>query len=116
MYSCQMVALFDRDRLDNVHPALPRLLAPGVPSSAVADDAVVPVRLLGEDWAVARIGGRLAAFVDRCPHRMAPLSAGTRVRRLLQCAYHGYRFGRRRPMRRGAVARRRRPPAASAPD
>ena len=77
MYSCQMVALLDCDRLDNVHPALRACWHPVCASSALADDAVVPVRLLGQDWAVARIGGRLAAFVDRCPHRMAPLSAGT---------------------------------------
>ena len=43
--------------------------------------------------------GRLAAFFDRCPHRLAPLSIGTvvekgdRKSRVLQCAYHGWCFG-----------------------
>ena len=81
------------DRMDNVHPALRSCWHPVCRSTDVADDAVVPVRLLGEAWAVARIDGVLAAFVDRCPHRMAPLSAGTVVDAALQCAYHGYRFG-----------------------
>ena len=81
------------DRMDNVHPALRSCWHPVCRSTDVADGAVVPVRLLGEAWAVARIDGVLAAFVDRCPHRMAPLSAGTVVDAALQCAYHGYRFG-----------------------
>ena len=87
-----MVASFDRDRLDNVHPALRACWHPVCASSDVGDDAVVAVRLLGEEWAIARIGDRLAAFVDRCPHRMAPLSAGTVCDGALRCAYHGYRF------------------------
>lgn len=36
--------------------------------------------------------GRLAALEDRCPHRLLPLSAGTRVGDELQCGYHGMRF------------------------
>ncbi|MCU1427404.1 MAG: Rieske (2Fe-2S) iron-sulfur domain protein [Actinomycetia bacterium] len=31
-------------------------------------------------------------FADRCPHRGAPLSAGTVCGASLQCAYHGWRF------------------------
>jgi phenylpropionate dioxygenase-like ring-hydroxylating dioxygenase large terminal subunit len=79
-------------RLDNVHPSLRQCWHPVCRSADVADDSVTSVRLLGEDWAVGRIGGVLFAFLDRCPHRMAPLSAGTIVDGSLQCAYHGYRF------------------------
>lgn len=61
--------------------------------------AEVPVQVLvaGEAWVIARLDGRLAAFEDRCPHRLAPLSAG-RVSTAgdggarLSCAYHGWRF------------------------
>jgi vanillate O-demethylase monooxygenase subunit len=36
--------------------------------------------------------GRVLAFEDRCPHRLAPLSAGNLCGNELQCAYHGWRF------------------------
>lgn len=48
--------------------------------------------LLGEPWVVVRLQGRLVAFEDRCPHRLAPLSAGRVCGDELQCAYHGWRF------------------------
>lgn len=53
------------------------------------------VQLAGQRYVLWRDGdGRAAAFVDRCPHRYAPLSAG-RVRPdgRLQCPYHGWHFG-----------------------
>jgi phenylpropionate dioxygenase-like ring-hydroxylating dioxygenase large terminal subunit len=34
----------------------------------------------------------LAAFVDRCPHRRAPLSAGSANGTVLRCGYHGWCF------------------------
>jgi phenylpropionate dioxygenase-like ring-hydroxylating dioxygenase large terminal subunit len=36
--------------------------------------------------------GTIAAAVDRCPHREAPLSAGVVDRLGLQCPYHGWTF------------------------
>lgn len=36
--------------------------------------------------------GQVAALEDKCPHRLLPLSAGTRVGDELQCGYHGLRF------------------------
>lgn len=36
--------------------------------------------------------GTLAALLDRCPHRFAPLSAGSRDGDNLVCGYHGLRF------------------------
>ena len=50
------------------------------------------VWLLGRAWVLARLDGRLTAFVDRCPHRLAPLSAGAVVGDTMQCGYHGWRF------------------------
>ncbi|HMG40412.1 MAG TPA: Rieske 2Fe-2S domain-containing protein [Acidimicrobiales bacterium] len=53
----------------------------------------VPVRLLGRDLAVARLGsGRAIAVVDRCPHRSTRLSVGTVEDDCLRCAYHGWAF------------------------
>jgi vanillate O-demethylase monooxygenase subunit len=36
--------------------------------------------------------GGVAAMIDRCPHRYAPLSMGTRSGDTIACAYHGLRF------------------------
>ncbi|MGQ0506139.1 MAG: Rieske 2Fe-2S domain-containing protein [Myxococcaceae bacterium] len=38
--------------------------------------------------------GAAACFLDRCPHRNVPLSAGRVVQGHLQCGYHGWRFDR----------------------
>jgi phenylpropionate dioxygenase-like ring-hydroxylating dioxygenase large terminal subunit len=40
-----------------------------------------------------RVGGPVAAFADRCPHRLVPLSAGRVEGGRLRCAYHGWEFG-----------------------
>lgn len=38
-------------------------------------------------------GGKVAALLDRCPHRFAPLSAGTIENGVARCGYHGLAFG-----------------------
>ena len=63
---------------------IPRCGARGTRSRAATRSTARPVRarLLGEDWVLVRLpdgdaaATTLAAFVDRCPHRLAPLSAG----------------------------------------
>jgi vanillate O-demethylase monooxygenase subunit len=37
--------------------------------------------------------GHAVAIEDRCPHRSAPLSRGTRIGDTVQCGYHGFTFG-----------------------
>ncbi len=37
-------------------------------------------------------GGPAVAYLDRCPHRLVPLSAGTVAGGTLRCAYHGWAF------------------------
>jgi vanillate O-demethylase monooxygenase subunit len=50
-------------------------------------------RLLGDPLALYRKSdGTIAALVDRCPHRFAPLSMGTRDGDSLVCPYHGLTF------------------------
>ncbi|MEX5636749.1 Rieske 2Fe-2S domain-containing protein [Parafrankia sp. FMc2] len=78
-------------RLTNVDPALRHGWHPVARSSGITD-APVGVRLLGEHWVLARLDGRLTAFADRCPHRLAPLSAGRVDGGELVCGYHGWRF------------------------
>ena len=73
------------------HPALRRAWHPVAAASDVAAEPVA-VRLLGEDWVLARVEGSLVAFVDRCPHRLAPLSAGRVESGGLRCGYHGWMY------------------------
>jgi vanillate O-demethylase monooxygenase subunit len=70
---------------------------PAAMAEEVAGPSPLQVWVAGEPWALARMDGRLVAFADRCPHRLAPLSAG-RVAAAedgadrLVCGYHGWRY------------------------
>jgi vanillate O-demethylase monooxygenase subunit len=82
--------------LGNSDPALRRAWHVVARGSEVGTDPV-QVKLLGEYWALVRLpsaggGLQLAAFLDRCPHRLAPLTAGRVVGSTLQCGYHGWCF------------------------
>jgi vanillate O-demethylase monooxygenase subunit len=82
--------------LGNSDPALRRAWHVVARASEVATDPV-QVKLLGEYWALVRLPSatgalQLAAFLDRCPHRLAPLTAGRVVGSTLQCGYHGWCF------------------------
>lgn len=78
--------------VDNTHPALAAFWHPAATSEELGRDPLA-VTLLGRRYALARIDGGIVAFVDQCPHRLAPLSAGTIEGDRLRCAYHGYAFG-----------------------
>lgn len=63
----------------------------------VPDDEPVQVWVAGQPWMLARLDGQLVAFLDRCPHRLAPMSAGRIVTAedgssRLACGYHGWRY------------------------
>ena len=56
-------------------------------------DAGLSRRIIGQPVFLYRFGdGRVAALLDRCPHRFAPLSRGTRDGDLVVCGYHGLAF------------------------
>jgi phenylpropionate dioxygenase-like ring-hydroxylating dioxygenase large terminal subunit len=55
-------------------------------------DKPMRVDLLGTAWVLARTASGLTALLDVCPHRRAPLSAGSVVDDHLVCAYHGWHF------------------------
>lgn len=79
--------------IDNMTPALARAWHVVATSEEVRSDPC-QVWLLGQPWCLARLAdGTVGAWADRCPHRLAPLSAGTVVGDELQCGYHGWRFG-----------------------
>jgi vanillate O-demethylase monooxygenase subunit len=83
--------------LGNVSPVWRRGWHPVAHVEEIAGDVPVQVIVAGEAWVIARLDGRLVAFEDRCPHRLAPLSAGHVTAAgdgtgRLSCAYHGWRF------------------------
>ncbi|WP_219940926.1 aromatic ring-hydroxylating dioxygenase subunit alpha [Iamia sp. SCSIO 61187] len=88
----------DRRRVPALGNTDPALRAAWHPVLRLADlgDEPVAVRLLGEAWVVARLDGEVVVLADRCPHRLAPLSAGSVDRTgetdVLRCGYHGWCF------------------------
>jgi phenylpropionate dioxygenase-like ring-hydroxylating dioxygenase large terminal subunit len=62
-------------------------------SEQVADQALLAVRLLGEDCVIWRSGPALMAWQDLCIHRGARLSLGRVVDSTLHCPYHGWVYG-----------------------
>jgi 5,5'-dehydrodivanillate O-demethylase len=66
---------------------------PVAASSQVERDAVMGVRLLGEDLALYRTeAGRLGLLSERCAHRGASLVYGIPEEEGLRCCYHGWRY------------------------
>lgn len=56
--------------------------------------APLGLRLLGRDLVIWRgPAGEVVAAPDRCPHRMAELSAGVVTEGVLSCPSHGWQFG-----------------------
>ncbi len=80
-----------RKLLSNVDPALLHSWHPVARSTDVGENPH-RVTLMGEAWVLYRHEGEIEAFVDQCPHRLAPLSLGRCRESGLECAYHGWRF------------------------
>jgi len=78
--------------LHNTHEALRRCWHPVARSAEVVDGPTRAV-LLGTPLVLFRTGGVVSCFLDRCPHRRAPLSLGACDGETLRCGYHGWRFG-----------------------
>ncbi len=65
-----------------------------VASEIEVTNGVIGRRLLGENLVLYRdTEGNVIVAPDRCPHREAPLSAGTVTDGELVCCYHGWSFG-----------------------
>jgi phenylpropionate dioxygenase-like ring-hydroxylating dioxygenase large terminal subunit len=78
---------------DNESPGLERAWY-AVAMSTEVTDRPTSVKVLGRDWVLVRLADGLAAFEDRCPHRLAPLSIGTVCGTTLRCGYHGWELER----------------------
>jgi vanillate O-demethylase monooxygenase subunit len=84
--------------LGNASPVWRRAWHPVAHAEELAGDGPAAVLVAGEAWVIARLDGQLAAFADQCPHRLAPLSAGSVTvaadgTARLACAYHGWQYG-----------------------
>lgn len=63
-------------------------------SAELLPGSVIARVICGEPMVIFRNRkGHLGALLDRCPHRLFPLSEGSVTDRGLQCAYHGMTFG-----------------------
>ena len=77
----------------NLHPEFRAFWHPVAWSHEISD-APLAVTLLDQPLVLLRHrDGAVAAFIDECPHRGAPLSLGTLAGEELVCAFHGWRFG-----------------------
>ncbi|ABQ70609.1 Vanillate monooxygenase [Rhizorhabdus wittichii RW1] len=56
-------------------------------------DAPLGRTIAGEELVCFRGKDGLVVLADRCPHRFVPLSLGSVADGVLECAYHGLRFG-----------------------
>lgn len=57
------------------------------------DETLLPRTILNESILFYRMQDRsIAAISNRCPHRFAPLSLGTKCGNAIRCAYHGLEF------------------------
>lgn len=65
-----------------------------VAASAEVSSRPLRVEVDGQAYVLVRLGPDAPAsvFLDQCPHRLMPLSAGRVVDGRLQCAYHGWQF------------------------
>jgi phenylpropionate dioxygenase-like ring-hydroxylating dioxygenase large terminal subunit len=80
-------------RLSNVDPALEACWQVVCRSDEVTAQPTA-FSLLGRHWVLWRdANGTVVAFLDQCPHRLAPLSLGTcNGDAVLRCSYHGWQF------------------------
>ncbi len=76
----------------NENPGLRHFWHPVATIDDLDGDGPHPIRLIGEDFTLARLNGQWSVLPSACPHRLAPLSAGTIVDGQLRCAYHGWCF------------------------
>jgi 5,5'-dehydrodivanillate O-demethylase len=87
------------ERLTQVGPGTPmgnllrRYWYPVATTTELAQEPVLPVRLLGEDLALFQTEqGALGLVTQRCPHRGASLAYGIPEEDGLRCCYHGWKF------------------------
>jgi 5,5'-dehydrodivanillate O-demethylase oxygenase subunit len=89
----------ENDRITRVGPGTPmgellrRYWHPIAPVTALDQDPVQPVRLLGENLVLFRSEkGELGLIAERCAHRGISMAYGIPQENGLRCAYHGWTY------------------------
>lgn len=97
-----MITQEENERLTQTGPGTPggellrRYWHPVAASVDLEAEAVLPVRVLGENLVLFRDGsGGVGLVQERCPHRSASLVYGIPDAGGLRCAYHGWCFNAR---------------------
>lgn len=77
-----------------MNPSLASLRAQWFVACIAAEVGARPLArtILGVPIVLFRSAGKIAALVDRCPHRNAALSQGRVIGDLIECPYHGWSF------------------------
>lgn len=76
-----------------LHEPLSRYWYPVGRSAELDDRCTRKVRLLGEDFVIARRGDELVALEELCPHRQCSLTLARVEDKGLRCIYHGWLIG-----------------------
>ena len=76
-----------------LHEPLSRYWYPVAKSAELGDRCTRKVRLLGENFVIARRGDELIALDEGCPHRQCSLALARVEDEGLRCIYHGWLIG-----------------------
>ena len=63
-----------------------------IAASELAEGAIRHVECNGTKIAVAKVGGKIHAIGNTCPHRGGPLGEGTLGGNIVTCPWHGWRY------------------------
>ncbi|MFM9972596.1 MAG: Rieske 2Fe-2S domain-containing protein [Burkholderiales bacterium] len=77
-----------------LHKPLAKFWYPVLQSQQLANRHTRKIRLLGENFVLARDGDALIALEENCPHRRASLVLARVEDQGLRCIYHGWLMGR----------------------
>jgi len=73
-----------------LHEPLSKFWYPVLHSAQLQDRCTRKIRLLGEDFVIARNGDTLLALEEKCPHRQCSLTLARVEDKGLRCIYHGW--------------------------
>ena len=82
----------DGNWFDNENRGMRGFWHPVAATDELDGDGPHAIRLLGADYTLVRLNAVWSVLPSTCPHRLAPLTAGTIVDDRLQCGYHGWCF------------------------
>src|SRR5581483_8283670 len=95
----RMITQEENDRLTRIGPGtlmgnlMRRYWHPVIAASALDEDPVQPIRLLGEDLVIYKDeAGKLGLIGNRCAHRGISMAYGIPQGDGLRCAYHGWAY------------------------